>query len=266
MATNSSTVERILNCIPSPNTEMDWTIEDAIGAELLAAAPPIPESKDLREPWWKINNQGGTGSCVGWATADSVIRWHLVKVGRLRQDQLLSPRFTWMAAKETDRFTSVPTTFIEVQGTSLKAALDISRNFGAVPDSVLPFKSGDLYGGELRTFYAIAARYKIASYFNLGRDLDKWRQWLANNGPILTRLNCDTTWENAKDPATEGKLDVYYPNNLPRGHAVAMVGYLKDRLIIRNSWGEDWGDKGFGYASEEYAGAAFTEAYGVSVT
>ena len=47
-----------------------------------------------------------------------------------------------MAAKETDQFNTRPTTFIETEGTSLKAALDVSRKFGAVRDSVLPFASG----------------------------------------------------------------------------------------------------------------------------
>ena len=44
-----------------------------------------------------------------------------------------------MAAKETDEFTSLPTTFIENAGTSLKSALDVARKFGAVSENVLPF-------------------------------------------------------------------------------------------------------------------------------
>ena len=42
-----------------------------------------------------------------------------------------------------------------------------------------------------------------------------------------------------------------------------IVGYTKDHFIVRNSWGEIWGDKGFAYASTAYATAAFTETYGV---
>ena len=51
-----------------------------------------------------------------------------------------------MAAKETDKFVSQPTTFIELEGTSLKAALDITRKFGAVSDTVLSFNSGSSIG------------------------------------------------------------------------------------------------------------------------
>ena len=135
---------------------------------------------------------------------------------------------------------------------------------GAVPDTILPFATGALYPDKTETFYAIAAQYKIASYINLGRDLGEWRRWLAFNGPILTRLTCDNVWMNAKH--TAGKLDAYDQASARGGHAVALVGYDANMLIVRNSWGTHlWGDKGFGYASNLYAAAAFTEAYGVSI-
>jgi C1A family cysteine protease len=260
-------VKRILNVVPSRDTERDWRIEHADHAGLLAAPrAAVPASKDLRTTWWKIGDQGGSGSCVGWATADAVLRWHFVKVGRLRQSEKLAPRFTWMASKETDQFFSAPTTFIEVAGTSLKAALDVSRKYGAVRERVLPF-NGKLFAGEEQAFYARAAEFKISSYFNLTldrpSDMDEWKRWIATKGPILTRLNVDRTWYDASD--NSGNLDTYQAETASGGHAVALVGYTPDRFIVRNSWGTSWGDKGFGYASLAYAEDAFTEAYGVSV-
>jgi hypothetical protein len=139
----------------------------------------------------------------------------------------------------------------------------LARKFGVVPDAILPFGSGKLYPDEERTFYAIAARLKIADCYNLGKNLSNWRSWLALRGPILTALNVDATWDNAD--ATNGKLDQYQPDTVRGGHAVAFVGYTPDRFIVRNSWGTGWGDQGFGYASMSYAQAAFTEAYGVTL-
>jgi hypothetical protein len=255
--------KRILNCKPSPKTEEDWTYEHAEAADIVAAAPAIPASRDLRETWWTINDQGSTGSCVGWATADSVLRWHFVKAERLPTTGFLSPRFIWMASKETDPLITRPTTFIETEGTSLKAALDIARKFGVVRDSTLPFASGKLYPGQAKTFYAIAALRKILAYFNLDTNLTNWRSWLATKGPILTRLDVDSTWDSAT--STSGNLDEYQPDTKRGGHAVAIIGYKPDRFIVRNSWGTGWGDKGFAYASLAYAQEAFTEAYGVEV-
>jgi C1A family cysteine protease len=255
--------KRILNCKPSPLRNEDWTFENAEEADMVTAAAAIPSSKDLRAAWWKVGDQGSTGSCVGWATADSVLRWHFVKAARITTSQQLSPRFIWMASKETDQFINRPTTFIETEGTSLKAALDIARKYGAVRDAALPFASGKLYPGEAKTFYTLAAKLKVSAYFNLGTNLTNWRTWLATKGPILTRLNVDETWYNAD--TTAGNLDAYLPDTAVGGHAVALVGYRPGRFIVRNSWGTGWGDNGFAYASLAYAQDAFTEAYGVEL-
>lgn len=249
----------VLNCTPSVKTEDDWTFEDAISAGVvdLAAAPPA--SKDLRETWWKIDHQGRTGACVGFATAYGVLRWHYVTAGLLQKSQKPSARFIWMANKETDQITSYPTTFIEQSGTQTKLALNIARKFGCVFEEDLPM-NGKLSSLSRAAFYSKAAKLRISSFHNLGRDLDKWRLWLANNGPILTRLGVDRTWDRAT--TTGGHLAQYLPNTVRGGHAVCLVGYKKDHFIVRNSWGDRWGDRGFAYASNDYAFDAFTEAYG----
>ncbi|MCP4263533.1 MAG: C1 family peptidase [Planctomycetes bacterium] len=269
--------DRILNVIPSPDTEKDWRYSHAEEAGIIRerAAARLPTSKDLRQTWWDIRNQGGTGACVGFATADSVLRWQFAQAGKLgktstKDKDKLSPRFTWMASKETDRYTSYPTTMIERTGTWLKAALEVSRKFGAVRESDLQFQPEKLWDGSRSGFFSTAAQFKISSYYNLSHKLfrsrsatlHKWRNWIAKIGPILTRLDVDATWDNV---TSNGKLDTYKRNTKRGGHAVALVGYTKDRFIVRNSWGPSWGHKGYGYASLAYTKAAFTEAYGVKI-
>ena len=131
---------------------------------------------------------------------------------------------------------------------------------------VLKFSGGALYPGDVGAFYTLASELRIRSYFNLtlgfrGNNVRTWRRWIAEVGPILTRLNVDDNWMNAKK--TAGKLEVYDSGSADGGHAVALVGYRAGQFIVRNSWGTAWGDKGFGYASDAYAKEAFTEAYGV---
>ena len=260
--------KRICNLVPTPedSTRNDWQFSDAREAGLLGARAALAASLDLRKSWWGVGDQGNTGSCVGWASTDGVARHMFVSAARLPQATTLSPRFTWMACKETDQFTSRPETMIEGAGTTLKAAVDILRKYGAVPEALLPFKiTTTMYTGNANTFYATAATRKIAAYFNLQRNLPNWRAWLAQHGPILVGLNVDSTWDNAT--ATGGKLDTFQPATVRGGHAVALVGYTADkRFIVRNSWGTAWGDKGFGYASEAYInGAFYNESYGVTL-
>lgn len=254
-------VTRILNVLPSPNTDQDWGVEQAAAAGAVAAAGPIPARVDLRDDtWWPILDQGSTGSCVGQATAGSILRWHFVKASRLDNGTPLSVRYIWMAAKETDALTSTATTFIDGDGTTLKAALDVARKFGVVPDDMLPFMGNGLYAGDVKTFYAIAANRKIASYYRL--QPEDWKRWLAEVGPILVRLDVDGTWDNV---GKNGILTKYVGNGRG-GHAVSLVGYTATHFIVRNSWGTGWGDNGFAYATVAYATKAFTEAYGVKLS
>lgn len=269
----------ILNCDPSKDVEKDWAITNSIDGGVLTPPPQLPAAIDLRRDWWTVGNQGLTGSCVGWALADGVIRWHFVeRKGALAPDQRLSTRYLWMAAKETDEFSDRPTTFIERSGTSLKAALDIARKYGVVLDEVLPFGSSALYTGAAndpnpeKTFYVQAAVRRIAMYINLAAEpsappteqLDNWRRWLSSpeGGPLAMRLNLDDSWYSAETRA--GSLNTYGQRLVGGGHAVVMVGYRDDgTFILRNSWGTGWGDRGFGYASGDYLRAAVTESYGI---
>jgi C1A family cysteine protease len=254
----SQRANRILNCEDSKKQELDWAQEHAAAAGVVRAKK-IPDRVDLREKWWNIGNQFDTGACVGFATADSVVRWHMVKAGMIKKTEHLSERYVWMAAKETDDDKTRPTTFIDCEGTSLKAALDICRKYGVVLSTDLSFK-GKLSKREVKTFYARAARRKIGSYFNLRVRPDKWREWIATQGPILARLVVD---ENFDDSRISTKVLNEYGKG-DGGHAVAIVGYTKEHFIIRNSWGS-WKDKGYAYATDAYVTKAFTEAYGIAL-
>ncbi len=254
--------EFVLNCVPSIDQQDDWTMDDAISAGYLDVSAPLPEQVDLRLNWWKVDNQGSTGACVGYATAYGVLRWHYYKKNLIPKRQKPSARFIWMANKETDTYTTYPTTFLESTGTYTKLALKVAQKYGCVLDSDLPM-NGHLSTLKQSVFYSRAAKHRITSYNNLGDNLDDWRKWIAFNGPILVRLDIDTTWDNATH--TGGHLKDYIDTQTRGGHAVCLVGYTQDYFIVRNSWGEQWGDKGFAYAANKYTKAAFTEAYGAVI-
>ena len=244
---------RALVVDPPPGRAQVLRRRDRRRGRVVAAAPPIPASKDLRATWWKIGDQGSTGSCVGWATADSVLRWHFVKAGRLARHRPLSPRFVGWPRRRPTRSSTRPTTFIETRGhepeggARRRAQVRRGARLGARRS-----RRASSTPARRRRSTRSPPQLKILAYFNLGHETStNWRRWLATKGPILTRLDVDGTWDEA--PATKGNLDVYKPDTARGGHAVAIVGYTPGRFIVRNSWGTSWGDKGFGYASLAYA-------------
>jgi C1A family cysteine protease len=218
---------------------------------------PLPERVDLREPWHTVPDQGRTASCVGWSLADSVLRWHLVKAGRLPADQRLSARHIWMSAKETDAREDYPSTFLEEDGTSLKAGLEVVRRFGAVLESELPWE-GRLAAGSPEQFNASAASRRIAAYFNLGTDFAGWRRWLAEHGPVAVLMQMDSHID-------EARLDAFDKDSVTGDHSAALFGYGPDHFLLRSSWGAKWGEGGYARMSLDYAAAAVVESYGVIV-
>lgn len=265
-STKFKATDFICNLVPSTGTESDWNFANSVESGALTALQAPPASVDLRAPWWAIDNQEQTGSCVGWATAEGVGRYHMQKASKITAMQLLSARYVWMASKETDTITTRPESFVEEAGTTLKAAVEIGRKYGLALEAELPFHiQTAMFSGNENTFFASCAQRRFASYFNLQKNLANWKVWLASNGPILAGLSVEASWDNAT--ATGGNIDTFQPGTVRGGHAIAVVGYRADgRFIIRNSWGTGWGDQGFGYVSPDYINAGFFgESYGVTL-
>jgi hypothetical protein len=246
--------------------ENDLDAAAAVGAGHIADVP-LPSEVDLRADWHELGDQGHTASCVGWAVTDSVLRWHLVTAGRLDPADRLSVRQVWMAAKETDRRTDFPSTFLEEDGTSLKAGLDIVRHFGAALEAELPW-SGGLATVAPEDFYASAGRRRITRYYNLGDDsvpdrsvhFDGWRRWLHQHGPVAVLLELDRHFAHP-----EGVLDDFDEASVVGSHAAALFGYDADHFLLRSSWGSSWGDGGYARMTLSFAAQAVIESYGVVI-
>ena len=267
--------ERLLTAGPSPARERDRTPADAVAAGHLREEDP-PPVHDLRADWWEVGEQGETGSCVGWAVADSVLRRQLVAAGRLGEHEALSPRFVWMAAKEMraklSRASAAagawrPSTFLERGLTDVKSGLDVTRFFGAALEHDLRWH-GRLHEGDVDAFYAGAAERRIAAYYRLDTDDDParwfatWRRWIAQHGPVLIVVGVDRCFG-----AGAARLDAF---DLPAGedpdlHAAALVGYEPGAFRIRCSWGEDWADGGHALAAEAWLEQGTYESYGVVI-
>jgi hypothetical protein len=251
----------------SPARERDWPARK--DGRLKERRPP--RRLDLREdrPWYSVRNQGQTGSCVGWALADSVMRWQLVEGGRLQPHQSLSARFIWMASKEYRAQRMLldewqPSTFLEEAPTTAKDALEVARRYGAVTDRTLPW-SGPLHRGPVDDFFSRAAELRIRAFHSLDHDdfgerERQWRQWLHQHGPVLLVVEVDRTFVAARKAAA---IDAFRPRRTPYLHACALVGYDESGFILRNSWGRRWADGGDARVTPRWLAAGAQESYGV---
>jgi hypothetical protein len=237
-----------------------------------------PEELDLRSDraWYDVGDQEETGSCIGWALADSVMRWQLVNTGRLPEDQRLSPRFIWMASKEwqaqrrgRQRATVAdllrewqPSTFLEEATTVARDALQVARHLGAVTEPMLEW-CGPLNSDPEPAFWEHAAEFKLEAYYNvtaaqLRVRLRRWRQWIAQHGPLMIVVTSDSSLLDGDKVLSE-----FRPHEPAGLHACALVGYTPDHFIVRNSWGTDWADEGYALATPAWLSQAVRECYGV---
>jgi hypothetical protein len=270
---------RLLNCGPSKIVREDV---DQGYRTRGSTTIKFPKKIDLRKAWWDIADQGETGSCVGWAIADSLLRWHFVEAGRLSKKKHLSARFIWMAAKETDDDTKEPTTFIELAITKIEAGLKIAKIFGVIDEKILPFSPTVMYGdGIAAEFYDKASQFKIAEYKSLIGpneedllDSNLVCKWLAadkekGGGPIVVRMGADRAFIDAKrNTSVLEKFNAWEAAQYD-DHCAAIVGYYtegdKMYFILRNSYGNDWGENGYACLSKEYLEAAVQEAWRVRI-
>jgi C1A family cysteine protease len=117
--------------------------------------------------------------------------------------------------------------------------------------------------------YAFAQSYQALKYYRLDppgqnttKTLDALKENLAAGLPTMFGFTVYSSIPSLGD----GKGEIPFPKPGDRtegGHAVAAVGYDDKKkigketgaLLIRNSWGTDWGDEGYGWLPYSYVTA-----------
>ena len=99
-----------------------------------------------------------------------------------------------------------------------------------------------------------ALKHQVLTYHRI-LSLIEMKRCLAEGYPFVFGF---TVYESFESPAVakSGRLDLPKPNEKSMGgHAIMAVGYddATKRLLIRNSWGTDWGLAGYFTMPYDYA-------------
>lgn len=211
----------------------------------LAAIPSLPPKVDYSSETAPVGDQEYTGSCVGWAATHGLYRWlYFKKTGTV---QYFSVRFLWMSSKEIDQW--VPNVTFDLSGTSIRDAFKVLRKYGVCTDTRWPFNQQLPDPDAENDILQEALQYRIGNYHLLS-DNDERLYHLANIGPFVIGVPVYSNWSEITDDGL-----VPDPSGLLYGgHAVLVVGYdeSKKQFRFQNSWGPNWGDKGYGYFTYEY--------------
>lgn len=111
----------------------------------------------------------------------------------------------------------------------------------------------------------LAKKHRIRAYQRVNSLRNIKRVMAVHGIPVSVSIQITDQWYGTKDGLLIIPSDKYPPTIF---HEVVVVGYdnAKSLLIIRNSWGKVWGDRGHGLLPYEYAIKYIREGWAIFPT
>jgi C1A family cysteine protease len=212
---------------------------DRIYQAPLAMLGPLPAKVDLRDQCPPVYNQGGLGSCTANAIAGA-LEFDQMKQ---RQADVFVPSRLFIYYNERVMEGNVD----EDSGAMLRDGIKSVAKQGAPHERVWPYVISKFRRKPSAAAYKDARLHNAILYQRLHQDIQQLRGCLASGFPFTFGFSVYTSFESDAVART-GRVPMPAPKEKQLGgHAVLAVGYdhAKEHLIVRNSWGADWGMNGY---------------------
>jgi len=223
----------------------------------------LPSSVDLREWCSPVDNQGMLGSCTAHAGVGVIEYYEKRAFGKfIKASRLFLYKVTRNLMKTKGD-----------TGAFLRTTMGAIVLFGVCPEEYWQYTDEEeKFDEEPPAFcYAFAQNYQAIKYFrhdfpDISKDalLTSIKTYLLKGHPIMFGFS---VYSSIIESEKTGKIP--FPSSKEKiegGHAVVAVGYddkieIKNpynnvktigALLIRNSWGTDWGESGYGWLPYEY--------------
>jgi len=249
-------------------------LDDAVYQSLPRKAVQHSKTLDILPKTFSLKNyapypgdQGSYGTCTAWATAYAGRTiMESFSLGRQNRTEtttgVFSPVFVYKSISGDPTCKS---------GTYISRALDLMVNPG------IPRRSSTEQKNDFRlvplSYYLQSPKFPISSYkviynaWGTGNNaawIQSIKESLANGKPVIIGMHVPLSFDGARSP-TWRPLPHEDPDGEYRGHAMCVVGYDDTRyggaFEIQNSWGEDWGDKGYIWVQYEIFSLFVKQAY-----
>lgn len=204
-------------------------------------ATSLPSAVDLR-PWMTpVEDQGALGSCTSNAL-----------VGALE----------YLVHRETGTPTDLSRLFVyynqrlwadcvrDDAGAAIAVGIRVLARLGVPTEKSWPYDRNLFAVQPPEDVYREASQLRTTDWWSVGLDPRAVRGCLAAGFPVVFGTRCTESFMRAPASGVLPMPDAGQSANWRHGrHALLLAGYddARQLFVVRNSWGRDWGDRGYGY-------------------
>lgn len=134
------------------------------------------------------------------------------------------------------------------KGMTIRDACKGMQKYGFTPEYIWPYVEEKFNNFPTESAYTLAKSYPTKQYEKLD-GLDMIKQSILSNIPVVFGIYVNSDFRKLNK-----KQFIFDPKKrTTSGHAVCCVGFDDNKkvLIVRNSWGEDWGKEGYFHMTYE---------------
>jgi len=207
---------------------------------------------DMSSHMSAIENQRSLGSCTGHAIV-GLMEYLQNYANGFTNDHFSFERLSRLFMYYYERW--LEGTVNKDAGALISDGMRVLKRWGICKETLWPYKIRQYKKAPPPEAVEEAASRKIKGYAKVDQTEEAIIATLAAGLPIVFGMTIYTTFESDE---VEASGFVPMPNcdieECLGGHALLIVGYnhITRMLKIRNSWGPEWGDKGYFYVSIDY--------------
>jgi C1A family cysteine protease len=199
--------------------------------------PTLPVSTDLRPTCSPVEDQGQLGSCTANALAGALEFLE-------DKDKIAMARMSRLFIYYNER--ALEGTVNSDSGAAIRDGIKSLSLKGCCPETDWPYNIAQFAVKPSTLCYVDGLKHLIQSYYRV-QTLSDMKTCLASGFPFVFGFTVYTSFESATVAATGIVPMPMKSEKVLGGHAVLAVGYndASQRFIVRNSWGVNWGMKGY---------------------
>jgi len=204
----------------------------------------LPETLDLRDKMPAVYDQGRLGSCTANAAA-AIFQYDQVKQGL----NFFVPSRLFIYYCERDLEGTVDFD----SGATMRDSMVVLNQFGVPNENDWPYDISQFAVKPPEGIYLESLINHAVSYYSIDTTIDDFKHALNSGFPVIFGFSVPSSFENFETAQT-GIMKMPEANEvIVGGHAVVACGYddhashygNSGYLLVRNSWGTDWGQGGY---------------------